>query len=369
MRSSGNLAGKLRPEKFIAPAVAGETASTDAGAQVYSVFDPAGYAAATLPTASVVICTRHRPAMLQHCLEHLSESTHVPDEILVVDNSSGDEQTQRLAEAFGARYIVEGTSGLSAARNRSLLESRCDVVAFLDDDSIPESTWLERLLIPFMDDRVAAVAGEIIGFAPGDSYTSGRPMGLVATRYVTRNTPRWFEMASFGGIGTGCNMAFRKRACHRDEFFDQRLGRGAPFRIAEENCAFATVLAEGYAAVVLPDVRVYHPEKEMDVALEATSRVAYWMLLFFKFPENRLDLVRFLIRRVFSRRLPWRLGSQNANSIVSSSWKLKARAIWAGARLYYRERNSAPGQLRSMGSRALTLISRRRVEPDSVAAP
>ena len=363
------MAGKLRSMDLTAPAVPTQAASTDAVAQVFSVFHPSGHPAATLPTVSVVICTRHRPEMLQLCLEHLSEMTHVPDETLVVDNSSGDEKTQRLAEAFGARYVAEPTRGLSAARNRSLFESRCDVVAFLDDDSIPESQWLEHLLIPFMDDRVAAVTGEIIGFAPGDLHTSGTPSGLVGTRYVTRNTPRWFEMASFGGIGTGCNMAFRKTACQGEEFFDERLGRGSPFRIAEENCAFATVLAEGYAAVIVPEVRVYHPEKEMDVAQEAASSVAYCLLLFAKFPENRLDLIRFLVRRIFLRRLPWRLGSQNADRIVSGSWRLKLRAFVAGTTLYFRERNSISGQHGSRGPRGVTLMSRRRVQPDSAVAP
>ena len=159
---------------------------------------------------SVVIVTHDRRAILHRTLGYLTGSqVQLPAarEILVVDNSSGDEQTQQLAEAFGAGYIVESTPGLSAARNRSLVESRCDVVAFLDDDSIPESQWLEHLLIPFMDDRVAAVTGEILGFAPGDVYTSGKPSGLVAARYVTRDTPRWFEMASFGGIGTGWRRA------------------------------------------------------------------------------------------------------------------------------------------------------------------
>ena len=69
-------------------------------------------------TVTVVICTRNRPADLQRCLEAIAHLERGPDEVIVVDNTSGDKETEAVARDFGAVYIVESAVGLSRARNR-----------------------------------------------------------------------------------------------------------------------------------------------------------------------------------------------------------------------------------------------------------
>ena len=44
-------------------------------------------------------------------------------------------------------------------------------------------------------------------------------------RAVDRQEPAWFEMANFGGVGDGGNMAFRRRAFDIWPGFHERLGR------------------------------------------------------------------------------------------------------------------------------------------------
>lgn len=318
--------------------------SADAAPQIYSVFHLSGRSSAALPTVSVVICTRNRPDALRQCLHHISELTVAPDELLVIDNSSGDAETEGLAREFGARYILERVPGLSRARNRGLSESRCEVVSFLDDDCIPDSRWLEYLLVPFFDERVAAVAGEIVRFAEGEFRFSQTLGALGEMRYVTRDTSCWFEMATFGGIGSGGNMAFRRTACHEADLFDERLGRGAPFCIGEENCAFVRLLAQGNAAVRIREARVYHPDKQRDSDQQAASSIAYWLFLFENFPQNRLDLVRFLTRRSLRRPLDWRLESQSSDGIVSSGLSTRLHATVRGLAMFFRARGLSPNK-------------------------
>lgn len=332
------MAGRSKQVDFFPSGSPRKAAPIDSVAQVYSVFHPSGHPPTTLPTVSVVICTRNRPDALRQCLQQLSKLTLAPDEILVVDNSSGDEATRQLARNFGVRYVVERVRGLSRARNTGLSESRCDVVAFLDDDCIPDSRWLEYLLIPFTDQRVAAVTGEIIRFSDDEPRIADKSSALGGLRYVTRDTSRWFEMATFGGIGSGGNMAFRRTACQEADLFDERLGRGAPFRLAEENCAFVRLLAQGNAAVRIREARVYHPEKERDSDQEAASSIAYGLFLMENFPQNRLDLVRFLTRRFLRKPLGWRLEAQQEDGIVSSGLSAKLHAGVRGLAMFYRAR-------------------------------
>ena len=93
-------------------------------------------------------------------------------------------------------------------------------------------------------------------------------------------------------------MALRRSACAGGAIFDVRLGRGAPLRIAEESHAFATLLSRGYRAVHVPDAIVVHADNNGDIQERAASSVAYWLLLFSEFRSHRLDLLRFLFRRL-----------------------------------------------------------------------
>src|SRR5687767_8018886 len=94
----------------------------------------AGRGPMNLPSASVVVCTRHRSEKLKRCLEAVGGRMPAPADVIVVDNTSGDPQTREVAHAAGARYLVEPIPGLSRARNTGARASGSDVVAFVDDD-------------------------------------------------------------------------------------------------------------------------------------------------------------------------------------------------------------------------------------------
>src|SRR6266852_5422463 len=102
-------------------------------------------------TCSIVICTRNRPAQLERCLEGLSHLTYPSFEVVVVDNASDDDQARRIAARWGVRYTVEPMRGLSRARNRGVLASIGEIIAFIDDDAVPRSEWLDALVSEFQD--------------------------------------------------------------------------------------------------------------------------------------------------------------------------------------------------------------------------
>ncbi len=283
-------------------------------------------------TATIVICTRNRPALLRKCLESIAHLEPAPAEVLVVDNTTGDKETEAVAREFAAIYTVEPIQGLSRARNRGLAESKSEIVAYLDDDAMPDVRWLGYILGPFKHPEVAAVAGRIV------TPQSGAENGSRQTaRSLSNRDPRWFEIASFGGFGLGSNMALRKRACAGRKLFDERLGRGAPFQISEENYAFAFLLSQGYTAVYSPDAVVSHPTLKLgDVKQQARNSIAYSMLLFSMFPNRRLDLLRFLFRRVWRKPLTWQRGAPDPGEIVTSGWRVLLAASFSAALLFFR---------------------------------
>lgn len=284
-------------------------------------------------TVTVVICTRNRPVLLQRCLSAIAKLCPPPDEILVVDNSEGNRETRKVANDYGARYVVEPVTGLSRARNRGLVECNSEVVAFLDDDVTPAADWLGLLLSPFADELTGASAGRVI--TPADLPALGDHQSV--PRILSNKDPHWFEIATFGGLGLGANMALRRSACTHRMFFDERLGRGAPFEIGEESYAFAWLLAHGYRVAYLPSAVVYHPPlSRTAIEREARNSFTYWLLLFREFPGQRMNLVRFLTRRLRGKSLDWPRNPQEPGEIVSSSWRIKIKAAWSGLILFLR---------------------------------
>ncbi|HWA96050.1 MAG TPA: glycosyltransferase family 2 protein [Terracidiphilus sp.] len=298
--------------------------------------------AASSQQATLVICTRNRPVLLQNCLEGIRNLNQQPQEVIVVDNTDGDEATHSIAEQFGAKYILEPSPGLSRARNRGLMEARAEIVAFLDDDAVPSPEWLGQILSAFQDPHLGAASGQII--TPGT-----KQQGSLAElpRLLDKQNPKWLEIASFGGMGLGSNMALRRSACVGRVIFDERLGRGAPFQIAEEHFAFAYLVSLGYSVRYIPKAIVFHPPLRNDsIAMEARNAIAYFLLLLAEFPSQRLKLLQFLLGRLRGKPLTWARDSQQPGTLVTSNWSTKLKAAYSGLWLYMK----TPRRPKTIGS-------------------
>jgi cellulose synthase/poly-beta-1,6-N-acetylglucosamine synthase-like glycosyltransferase len=281
-------------------------------------------------SVTVVICTRDRPALLERCLAAVNRLDPAPHKVVVIDNSVGNNETFQVAARLGARYAIEPVRGLSRARNRGLRECDTDLVAFLDDDVIPEPEWLGLLLVPFADEQTGATTGSVI------TPESQNPGALEqSSRALTNQDRLWFEIATFGGLGFGANMAFRKSFLPLQAFFDERLGRGAPFEGGEESYAFAWLLSRGFRVVYVPSAIVHHPPlSRSSIEREARNYFAYWLLLLAEFPGQRMDAFRFLIRRLRGKPLEWPRNPQEPGEVVSSSWRILLPAAIKGFWLF-----------------------------------
>src|SRR5581483_1058315 len=106
---------------------------------------------------SLIICTYRRPQAVGSLLQSLEAQTRLPDETLIVD-ASPDQQT----ECVVATYIQQNKiprlqyfnvppehRGLTRQRNYGIARVAGEIVAFLDDDTIPEPSYFEELLASF----------------------------------------------------------------------------------------------------------------------------------------------------------------------------------------------------------------------------
>src|SRR5690606_32516238 len=97
---------------------------------------------------SVVIATVGRPSLLDAAKAVLAQ-THRNLELIVVDNRpQRGAATALVAELDDPRLRVveEPVPGVSAARNRGAWHAHGRLVAFTDDDALPDPDWIARVL-------------------------------------------------------------------------------------------------------------------------------------------------------------------------------------------------------------------------------
>jgi glycosyltransferase involved in cell wall biosynthesis len=122
---------------------------------------------------SVVICayTEERWEALLAAVASVHAQRLPPREIIVVIDHNSALLERVRAHISGVTAIENHEPrGLSGARNSGIAASQGSVIAFMDEDAIAATDWLERLAAPYADERVLGVGGAIEPL-----WLSGRP--------------------------------------------------------------------------------------------------------------------------------------------------------------------------------------------------
>ena len=161
-------------------------------------------------------------------------------EVIVVNGPSTDGTggAARVARRARSGTLDNPERNLSRSRNLGIAAAAGELVAFLDDDAVPEPRWLEELVAPFADERVAGAGGLVLdhtgvrvqwrhlvvsraGDHDFDQLAAARP------RSSCRGADPFLYVA-------GGNSAFRRAALveierlRRGDRIQLRRGRGVP---------------------------------------------------------------------------------------------------------------------------------------------
>lgn len=114
----------------------------------------------TSPNLSVIIVTWNRENELIECLNALEHQIEKQLDIIIVDNGSSNLSNY---EGRNLKYIqLIRNFRPSFARNIGLHFARARIVAFLDDDAVPDRRWAEKILSSFKNNKIIALRGKII---------------------------------------------------------------------------------------------------------------------------------------------------------------------------------------------------------------
>ena len=216
------------------------------------------------PTVSVVVVSHGRPAWLSRCITAVSQLDYPTFEVVVV--ADGDGAAALSAHHQGAKVKVVDCEeeNISKARNLGATAAAGEILAFIDDDAVPEPLWLYHHIKGLEATAASATVGYVRG-RNGISYQSqcvsidhdgnshkeahtssdpvipifpsGRVLKLIGTNFCVRR-------AVFDAVG-GFDPSFR--FFHDDSDFSLRLA-SANF------CSAVVPLAEIHHRVA-PSVR------------------------------------------------------------------------------------------------------------------
>jgi len=158
---------------------------------------------------SLVLTVLNEAASLPALLDSLATQTRPPDEVVVCDGGSTD-GTAGLLEAerrLPLRVISLPGANIAQGRNAAIRAASGDVLAVTDAGVRLNADWLERIVAPFKDPRVAAVAG----FFRPDPHTVfetalgatvlPEPAEIVPQRFLPSSRSVAFRRSAWEAIG------------------------------------------------------------------------------------------------------------------------------------------------------------------------
>ena len=214
-----------------------------------------------LPTVSVVVLNHRRPHLLERALTALALLDYPAFEIVVVGDQpdiAGYGMPDWLAGQI--RYSCFTEPNICKARNIAIQMAQGNIVAFIDDDAVPEPGWLTGLTQPFARTDVAVVGGTVrasdgvsIEWQGGTFDRAGTETPLMLTQDITILTAGE-QLGSNRFLSLrGVNTAFRRTALLQAGGFDEAIR----YYLDETDMALRLV-ETGWSSAITRNAEVHH---------------------------------------------------------------------------------------------------------------
>lgn len=213
------------------------------------------------PNVSVIVVSRDRPESLKLCLTGLSRLLYAPYEIVVVADAAGLDAVRALGLTDEVKTVPFDQANISRARNAGIAEAAGEIIAFIDDDAVPEPAWLNHLVQGFLWPQAAAAGGYVRGRNGITFQWTARSVdrtGSAEQIDLSGQSPVLLTPADGRAIKTeGTNMAFRRSVLAELGGFDPA------FRFfLDETDLNMRLMRAGHATAIVPLAEVHHAYAE-----------------------------------------------------------------------------------------------------------
>lgn len=176
------------------------------------------------PVISVIIPARNEEEYIGQAVESVkSQDFSLPYEIIVVDNASED-KTSEIAKNLSVRVVKEEKLGLTQAREKGYEESRGEILAYLDADSIASRNWLSLIYETFQKNpKIVAVTGTVYFYDWQNKFFSQSWANILERKMIIEIDRAIRKVARKAEVLWGANFAVKKPALEKAGGFNKNI--------------------------------------------------------------------------------------------------------------------------------------------------
>lgn len=210
------------------------------------------------PFVSIVVATYNGESYITNCIKSLLMQSYPRErrEIIVVVDPKTSDHTAQIVSEFPVTVLLGPQGGPAACRNEGLENTKGEIVAFIDDDSVADKYWLENLISHFPDPEIAGVGGKPVDPHEGVFHEYNRIIGgLLADDPVEAQEDGkiYISKENYITLPTA-NICYLKKVFKDVGGFDTRFKRAA----AEDRDLLWKILKKDYKLVYDPTAITYH---------------------------------------------------------------------------------------------------------------
>lgn len=214
---------------------------------------------------SIIIPVWNQVELTRQCLQALAETTRgIEYEVIIVDNASTDETPALLAGLRGDVQVIRNQENLGFAQacNQGAKAARGRYLVFLNNDTVPQSGWLEPLVREAEEHADVAVVGSKLLYPNGTVQHAGvavSRIGLIPYhlyRGFPADAPAVNRRREFQAVTAACMLI-------RREVFEEVGGFDEGYRNGFEDVDLCLKVRErGGKIVYQPKSVLYHLESQ-----------------------------------------------------------------------------------------------------------
>lgn len=212
---------------------------------------------AKYPSFSIVVNTYNRAETLRQTLDSFKYLRYPGDfEIIVVNGPSTDE-TGDILKGYKDTIKIASIKekNISKSRNVGIALAKGDIVAFIDDDAVPESDWIFDLSKCYLDNSVGCAGGRVYdstGYNFQTQYITSNRFGESSSHNTPFDSPYFPKSFAFP-LCMGTNCSFRRDVLISIGGFDEEIEY-----FLDENDVIARVIDAGYRIKQADNAFVHH---------------------------------------------------------------------------------------------------------------
>lgn len=201
---------------------------------------------------SIIIPNYNGGRMLRECIRSIQTHTHLPHEIIVVDNGSSDKSVSYCLKKKIRVVRLPKKTGFPTTCNAGIKIASGESILLLNNDTLVTKEWLDRMLACLNHDPKTGIVGPMSNYANGEQQIS-EPFTCLEEIMAKMNEPnplKWKEVNRIVGL---C-MLIKRELVEKIGLLDERF---SPGHYEDDDYCYRALLA-GFNLKIAGDVFIFH---------------------------------------------------------------------------------------------------------------